>query len=180
MENKNKLFLILFISIILILILIVTLNSGKIDLFIRENIGIYGYPAIFLFCFLCDSIDQPILPEIPAVLGVFYGLKAPYVFLFAAIGISFMGLINFNIGRLVLSKRIVDLKTSKKYSKFYVLFHKYGRFSLLLAALTPLPYITFVWLSGAFGMKFRNFLIFGMIPKTLRLGFYLTLSYLIF
>lgn len=170
MKAKKNIFLVGFICIILALILIVSLNYEKVDSFVEQNVETYGYPAIFIFSFLGDSIDQPIVPEVPAILGVVYGLNVLYVFLIAALGISCMGFINFNVGRKIFSKKIGDLCTTKKYANYCRLFHKYGKWSLLLAGLTPLPYVTFVWLSGAFGMKFRTFFVFGMMAKVLRLG----------
>lgn len=179
MGRGNKLFLVLFISIILVLILIITLNYNQINSFIEKNIETYSYLAIFLFSFLADAIDQPIVPEIPAILGVVYGLDPLSVFFVAVPGLWLISLINFGIGRRFFKKKIGDLCTTKKYTNYCKFFHRYGRWSLLLTALTPLPYVTFVWLSGAFDMKFRNFLVFGMIPKALRLGFFL-LIFLLF
>ena len=143
MKTKNTLFWVLFIGIILILIFIVSLNYNNINSFIEENVGVYGYPAIFIFSFLSDAIDQPIVVEVPAVLGAIYGLDVLNVFLAGALGISLIGFINFNIGRIVFRKRIKDLCNIKKYSNYCRLFYKYGKLSLLLAALTPLPYVTF-------------------------------------
>jgi membrane protein YqaA with SNARE-associated domain len=40
---------------------------------------------------------------------------------------------------------------------------------LLVAAISPIPYVFFVWMSGAFGMKLRDFFYFGAIPRTLRI-----------
>ena len=180
MKAKSNIFWLVFISIVLVLILIVSLNYEKIDSFIGQNVEVYGYPAIFLFSFLSDAIDQPIVPEVPAILGVVYGLNILSVFLIAVLGISCMGFINFYIGRRVFSKKIGDLCTTKKYANYCKLFHKYGKWSLLIAALTPLPYVTFVWLSGAFGMKFRTFFVFGMLAKAFRLGIILLIVSIFF
>ncbi len=179
MNRENELFLVVFISIILILILIVSLNYERIDSFIEKNVEDYGYPAIFIFSFLSDTIDQPIVPEVPTILGVGYRLDPLNVFLTAALGISLIGFINFRIGRRVFSKKIRNLCTTKKYANYCRFFYKYGKWSLLMAALTPLPYVTFVWLSGAFGMKFKTFLVFGTLAKAFRLGFIL-MVYLLF
>lgn len=170
MKTKNKIFWIILIMILVILIYIISINYNQINSFIQENVQIYGYPAIFLFSFLTDAIDQPVVPEVPSVLGVLYGLNVFYVFLIATLGISCIGLINFNIGRKVFRNKVKEFCSTQKNIKYYKLFHKYGKWSLLLAALTPLPYVTFVWLSGAFEMKFRTFFVFGMLAKAFRLG----------
>ena len=170
MDKKNKLFWVLFISTILVLISIITLNYDQINYFIEKNVGVYGYPAVFAFSFLCDIIDQPIIPEAPGVVGVIYGLDILKVFLFGAAGISLVGIINFNIGKRFFKKRLESLCKTKKYANYCRLFYKYGNFALLFAALTPSPYVTFVWLSGAFDMRFRTFFVFGMLGKALRLG----------
>ena len=180
MGREDKLFWVLFISLIIILIFIATLNYDSINNFIEANVETYGYPAIFLFSFLCDAIDQPIVPEVPAVLGVIYKLDVMNVFLTAVLGIWLVSIINFNIGKIVFKKKIKDLFVIKKYAYYCNLFQKYGKLALLLAALTPLPYVTFVWLSGAFGMKFKTFFVFGMIAKSLRLGAILLLFVIVF
>jgi len=177
MDKKTKIFWVLFIGIILVLISIISLNYNSINYFIEQNIQDYGYPAIFLFGFFTDAIDQPIVVEVPATLGVIYGLNILYVFLVAALGVSLIGIINFNVGRIVFSKKIENLCTSKKYAKYCSMFQKYGKLSLLIAALTPVPYVTFVWLSGAFNMRFKDFFVFGMLAKALRLGIILLLGY---
>lgn len=180
MNREDKLFWFLLIAIIAVLIVIITLNYESINSFIEVNVQDYGYPAIFIFSFLCDIVDQPIVPEVPAVLGIGYGLDVLNVFLVAVAGISIIGFINFSIGRRIFRKKIKELCKIDKYANYCKLFYKYGKLSLLLAALTPLPYVTFVWLSGAFDMKFRTFFIFGMMAKALRLGFFLLVGVLFF
>ncbi len=180
MKTKNKIFWVVFITILIVLIYVISVNYDSINSFIKENIGLYGYPAIFLFSFLNDAIDQPIVPEVPAVLGVVYGLDVLFVFLCAVAGISLIGLINFNIGRKIFKKKVEEFCSTKKNKKYYDIFHKYGKWSLLLAALTPLPYVTFVWLSGAFEMKFKTFFVFGMLAKAFRLGVILLIVYIFF
>jgi len=181
MKTKNKIFWVIFIMILVILIYIISINYNQINSFLEENIGVYGYPAIFLFCFLTDAIDQPVVPEVPSMLGVLYGLDIFIVFLFGVAGIWLISLINFNIvGRKIFKNKVEEFCSKTKNQKYYTLFHKYGKWSLLLAALTPLPYVTFVWLSGAFDMKFRTFFVFGMLAKAFRLGIILSIVYIFF
>jgi membrane protein YqaA with SNARE-associated domain len=56
----------------------------------------------------------------------------------------------------------------KGYLKSY---HKYGRYGLLVSALGPIPYVPFCWFSGTFGLSIKNFLLFGIIPRILRILF---------
>jgi membrane protein YqaA with SNARE-associated domain len=179
MKTKNKIFWVIFITILIVLIYTISVNSDSINYFIKANVKTYGYPAIFLFCFLDDTIDQPIVPEIPAILGVVYGLDVLFVFLIGSLGLSYIGLINFNIGRKVFKYKIEEFCSKDKNIKYYKLFQKYGKWSLLIAALTPVPYVTFVWLSGAFGMKFKTFFVFGMLGKVFRLGFALFITVIV-
>lgn len=180
MKTKNKIFWIFLIIILAILITIITINYDQINFFIEQNIGVYGYPAIFFFCMLTDVIDQPIIPEVPSVLGLLYGLDVFFIFLFGVAGIWIMSVINFNIGKRVFKYKIESLSSTSKHRDYCKIFQKYGSLSLFIAALTPLPYVTFVWLSGAFGMKFRTFFVFGMLAKALRLGIFLLIGVLIF
>jgi membrane protein YqaA with SNARE-associated domain len=180
MKRKNKFFWVFFILALLSLISIISLNYDAINFFIEENIHNYGYPAVFIVSFICDMIDQPILPEIPLVIAVSYGLNPFYVFLIGSLGISLIGLINFNIGRKFFRKKIGEICTTKKYFNYCKLFNKYGKICLLFSALSPLPYVTFVWLSGAFNMRFRDFFVLGMLVKTLRLGFFILLGFYVF
>jgi membrane protein YqaA with SNARE-associated domain len=173
MNRKSKIFWTVFLMILVFLILIISLSYNAVNSFIEKNVQAYGYPAVFVFSFLCDIIDQPIVVEIPSVLGVAYGLNVLYVFLFAVSGMSIIGIINFNIGRIFFRNKPSSICSTKKYNNYCRLFNKYGKLSLLIAALTPIPYVAFVWLSGAFGMKFRDFFIFGTLAKAFRLGFFL-------
>lgn len=55
------------------------------------------------------------------------------------------------------------------YRNYCRIFNKYGERALLFSAFI-FPYIIFVWLSGAFQMKFRDFFLYGMIPRMIRTG----------
>lgn len=180
MKTRNKVFWVVFFIILITIIYIISVNYQEVNSFIEENIHIYGYPAIFLFAALADIVDQPIIPEIPSILGMLYGLNILFIFLFAVAGIWIMSIINFNIGKRVLKERLESVCGTNRYTDYCRIHNKYGKLALLLAALTPLPYVSFVWISGAFGMKFRDFFIFGMLAKILRLGSFLLLAYWIF
>jgi len=179
MQRRNKIFLVLFLLIVVTLILIVVLNLEYFNYLIQSNIKTYGYPAVFSFSFLSDVIDQPIGPEIVASFGAIFGLNILYVFLLASFGSLCISLINFYGSRTFLSNRVKNSFTSQQHGKHLELFKKYGKFSLVLAALTPVPYVLFVWLSGSYGMKLRDFFLYATLPRTFRIGFVLWVLYII-
>ena len=56
-----------------------------------------------------------------------------------------------------------------KYKKIKNRYLKYS-FIVPIAALTPVPYVPICWISGIFKMNKFKFLIYAMIPRTIRLG----------
>lgn len=180
MNRKHEIFLLLFVLLVLSLFLIVLLNYDYLKDVISKDIETYGYPAVFIFSFLCDLLEQPISSEIPAAAGYLLGLNIFFVF-FVSISASWSAsLINFYFGRKVLSKKLVSYCSTEKHKKYCKLFYKYGNLAIFIAAVTPVPYVTFCWISGAFNMKLRNFFVFGLLGKALRTGIILWLAYLAF
>lgn len=176
MKRKNQLFLVLFLLIIINIFLVVLLNINYFKEVIQSIVEIYGYPAIFVLAIILDLIEQPIGPEIPAIVGIVLGMNFYLVYLIASMGTILAGLINLYVGKNILRKRIVNSCSVSKHKKYCIFFSKYGKFSLFLASITPIPYVVFVWISGAFLMKTRDFFIFGLIPRLFRLAVILFLA----
>ena len=169
--KNNKLFWFLFIMAILVLFAIIYINLGFFQNIMVRGITTFGYPAIFIFIFIIDLFESPFNPELIASLGVILGLNVLLVFIFAATADFLGGLTSFYIGRKYLSTKVMNsCSTNKNYQKYCKFFYKYGRLALLVAMLTPLPNIIFVWLAGSFQMRLRDFIIFGSLPGILRIG----------
>jgi membrane protein YqaA with SNARE-associated domain len=45
---------------------------------------------------------------------------------------------------------------------------KHGRLTMLIAALTPLPYVIFCWIAGIFKLPRSDFIFYGMFARILR------------
>ena len=88
------------------------------------------------------------------------------------IGTIIASILNYMIGRSFYDHVCRDGRCDRYVS----LYHKHGRYGLMLAALGPIPYVPFCWFSGAFGMKPRRFLYFGIIPRIIRIA---VVSYII-
>ena len=170
MKKKNKIFLLIFLLIVVALFVLFAVNYQFLKPIVEDKIVTYGYPAIFVFSLLADSLEQPFGPEIPASLGVIFGLNIFYVFIASVIG-SFIGsFVSFYFGRNFLHEKFQQACVLTEHKNHCRLFQKYGKLSLFIAAVSPIPYVFFCWLSGAFYMKASTFFFYGLIPRALRIG----------
>lgn len=167
MKLRNKIFFIIAILIIIAIAVYVFYNLNNIKTSAGTYILIYGYPAILLFSFLSELIDQPIGPETIGSLGVALGLNVFFVFILAIAGGWASNLVGFNFGRKYLSSKLMNSCYVGEYKSYCRLFEKYGKWSLLFSAIL-FPYIIFIWISGAFQMKTKDFFWYGMIPRMIR------------
>jgi membrane protein YqaA with SNARE-associated domain len=179
MKRRNQIILILFAMIMIVLALLVIINTENVELMVRQGIQKYGLGGVLFFSFIADLFMQPFGPEMPGLFAILANLKFPNIYLATVIGSTLGGLVSFFIGRHFLLQRINIICQIGKYKNYCKLFSKYGRWGLLLAAITPIPFVLFCWLSGAFHMKIKNFVIFGLVPRAFRIGFYLGLAWVI-
>ncbi len=177
---KNKA-LITFLVIILTIILIISLSPHYFGTIIKQNIKEHSYLAIFVFTFISDFIDQPLGPDLVAVIGVFFKLSIVYIFLCSLLGTWSVSLVNYYLGKRFLSNNIENLHESKRYKKTYDFLKKHGDFGLFLSAALPIvPYTICTWFAGAFKMKIKHFFLYGMLPKVIKTGLILLIFYLVY
>ena len=178
MKLKNNWGLFIFIIIILLGI-IISFNIDFIQKFLEKNISTYNYFGIFFFSFLADFISQPIGPEVPGSIALIFNLNFNYTFLFVLIGSYLGSFISYFIGKNLLHSKISIFYKKKSREKYYKIFRKHGKFGLLLASISPVPYVPFCWLAGAFKIRIIDFIIFGLIPRTIRIWIVLFLINLV-
>jgi len=155
-----------FIFYVLVLILAIFIYFNQI--YFKTLISTYIYEfelfGIFIFSFLADVLFQPIGPEVPALIGVFFNLN-----LMGIIGVTLLGsylasMLNYSLSRQIL------FRNQKKYSDkgYRKLIKKYGKFGVSIAAITPVPWVPFCWFAGR-NLKLRNFILYGLVPRTFRI-----------
>jgi len=170
MERKNEIILVVFFMVVVAFSIYVLWSLDFFYNLIEGYVRRFGLVAVFFLSLLADAIEKPIGPEAVDILAVLFGLNVLAVFLLSALGSFFGGLIGFYVGKYFLSDKIAASCSVGKYEKYCRFFMKYGRLGLAVGALTPLPYVTFCWFSGAFHLKVRDYLIFGFLPRALRIG----------
>lgn len=180
MRFRGNYRLITFFMIVIIIALLIGFNIDYTKSLIDKYILIYGYYAVFGFGFLADFIMQPIGPEVPAILGLIFGLSFYSVFWIVLLGSYFGSVTSYFVGRIFLSNNISNFCKKESRKKHCKMFRKYGKFALLIACLSPVPYVLFCWLAGAFKMSFFDFIIYGLIPRAFRIFIVLFLFGLFF
>jgi len=168
-KQQRRLIILIFILILVNIIFFVILNRNYLEGIIEIYVQKYGLIAILILSLLADSMDQPIGPEVPASLGVVFGLNIFLVVLFSVVGSWIASVINYYIGKGYFSDYLKKSYDEEKYNKYSNMFKKYGGWAVFLAAVSPVPWTLFCWLAGSFKMKLKRFFAWGLIPRIFRI-----------
>jgi membrane protein YqaA with SNARE-associated domain len=155
----------LYIAVLIFVVAFFTVLHDEIIAFVSQ----YGYTSIFVTSFLTDMFLQPIGPDVPLVAGILGKLNIVLAFTAAWGGSTIASIIGYRLGHIWGVYGFRELYGEKAYKKWSRLYHKRGKLVLLVASLTPVPYVPFCWLSGAFSLSKLNFFLYGILPRGIRL-----------
>ena len=153
----------------LVILIYVIFNYGNLSEQIKGIISDYGYFGMFFISFLVDILFQPLGPELPLTAGLISGLNPLATIFLVMLGSGIASFFGYFIGRKYGELGIKRLYGNKIYSKWCKYYHRYGKITLTLAALTPLPYVPFCWFSGILNMRLRTFFFFAILPRFIRI-----------
>lgn len=142
--------------------------------FIENRLVSWGYIGFLLIIFLIEALPQPFLSAlIPFTTGVILNFNVIYLFWITVIGAIFANYAAYFLG-LSLEESAISLFIKKeKYEKSLAWFNKYGKKSISLLALSPLPF--FPMLGGVFKMSFLEFTKYAIIPRIIHYLVFLSL-----
>jgi len=171
MKNKLKSTIIIavLLGLMIGIVLLVYFNLDYLNDVVKNYVKKYGLIGILVLGFFSDLLEQPIGPEVSASLGVLFGLNLVLVVIFSVIGSYIGSTVNYFIGKKYLSSEVKQAFDNGDYKRWHKLFYKYGGLALALAAISPIPWVAFCWLAGSFKMKFRQFVLYGLIPRAARI-----------
>ncbi|MFC1690915.1 YqaA family protein [Nanoarchaeota archaeon] len=180
-ENPRNIRIIEVISVIIFLIFMgifvyVLFNYRQLEVTIKESIGTYGYLALFLSSFLTDLLGQPLSPDVALITGILLGFNIFIVIMIISFGSYLASLMSYSLGITYGEKAVKVIFGFEKYSKWKNFFRRFDKIALALAAMTPVPYVLMCWISGIFRVRIRDFLLFALIPRTIR---YIIIAYVI-
>lgn len=172
MRLKRK--IIRFIGFLLIVaiaasFLYILLNHEDLRTTLSREIEAYGPIGLVISGFVIDLFGGPIGPEVSITSGLLTGMSVGAVVLFTFLGSIIGTLVNYAFGRFVLGYGAEQALTQRKFEKWQRLFIRHRRISMLLGALTPVPYEVVCILAGIFKVRLTEYIIFTIGGRFIRI-----------
>jgi membrane protein YqaA with SNARE-associated domain len=167
----------IIVSLIFIWGIYLAINYEETEHYIEDNIQNYGMLALFIFVFIIELLPQVLSPDFSLIWAIGLGMDA-YLAVIVTIIASIIGSISaFLIGYHYGFHTIAPFFKQKTVEETLRFWHKYGKWFVLAAGTIPLPIPYYPLFFGALRMKKMEFVLWGIIPRSI--GFIVTglLSY---
>lgn len=157
------------VSLFVLAIFIYSLfNVGNIEnSVLRYSLNPIG---IILLTGFLDSFPNFVSSFFVMVSATNSGMSLNLAIFLGIIGSTFGSFIGLAIGKRYLFSIVKIFFKDKKIKKTINGMNNYGRVFVFLAAISPFPYLPMVF--GAMGIRWREFLIWGMLPRACAFIFY--------
>lgn len=128
----------------------------------------YGLPALGLFSYT-EAIFHPI-PVDPMLVGmVALQYWHPFtIFIIATVTSSLGGITSYILGKSLGKPVVMKFITEERFQQGEQLIHKWGILSILISAITPIPFKVVTWLAGILRMHFLTFFLAQTIGRAIR------------
>ncbi len=159
---------IIFIILVVAIFIAILLFYGTLKGNILSLISTYGYFMLFIMIYFLELLFQPIAADLPIFATILAGANVYWIMAAVLLGSYAASITNYIFGRLYGKIGLKEIITEKKYEKWKKYYDKYGKAVLFIAAVTPVPYAPLCWMVGMFKMKKRDFIVYGLLPRTIR------------
>jgi len=126
-------------------------------------VGVYGFIGLFFIGFILELVPQFLSPHLGLIITIYFGLSPWKAILFVILGSLLGSSISFWIGKNQGKAVAYSFVATRDAKRFEELIAKYGPAVVLIAAISPLPYLPMI--AGALDIKWKSFLFFGIIPR---------------
>jgi uncharacterized membrane protein YdjX (TVP38/TMEM64 family) len=162
-----------FIGIVLLIFFsYIILNYSAIEKvandFLKTQIGVWGYFAIFASVLILELVPQPFFSSLfPLITGLVFNLNVIYLVSLVVVTSVIANYMAYFIGRHYGDSMAYYLISKKNYELSIKWFERHGMKIIAILALTPLPY--FPVMGGIFKMTFKEFTYYAIIPRILNI-----------
>jgi|GEM_PF-1987851 len=172
MTHKRKIFQI--VGTILLLILLVAflgtvVYHEQIKAELAQEIQAYGAIGCLLGGFIADTFGGPMGPEWPVIAGILAGIKLPTALAMTTLGSVLATIAVYWVGFAFGEVGAREIFTVERYERWQRVFLRNRRVTMVLAALTPVPYVTCCLIAGIFKMRTWEYFVFTILPRALRI-----------
>lgn len=167
MERKKFLEVVTFMFVLFFIVLFVLsiIYKSDIEIFLGSNLESSGGIILLIIGFLIELIPNYLSPHIAIVNAYVLDISLRVTITYLLIGTILGSLLGFFIGKTYGVEFADDFVSREKISKIKKTMNEKGRWGVLLAALSPVPYLPIVL--GAIRLSWKNFIIFGIIPRSI-------------
>ena len=173
MTTKRKIFQIIG-AILLLIIFAAFLGTifyyEEIKGELAREIQVYGSIGLILGGFIADTFGGPLGPEWPVIAGILAGIKLPTALFMTSLGSVLATIVMYWVGFAFGEVGAREIFTVERYERWQRVFLRNRRVAMVLAALTPVPYVTCCLIAGIFKMKLWEYLVFTIIPRMFRIA----------
>lgn len=137
---------------------------------LNEEIRVYGQIGLFIAAFIVDTIGGPLGPEVPVVGGLLAGINLSTVLYMTALGSAAASLLVYSVGYLFGEYGALHFTSKENFTYWKHKFSRHRRLTLVLGALTPVPYVTICLIGGVFRMRAWEFIVFAVGARIVRVA----------
>jgi len=158
----------IFIISLIIFIGLIFLNFNYfekyISSFIESHLSNWGLLGFFIIIFLLESVPQPFISALAILFtGSLLGFDFLTLFYITITGGIFANYVAYFLGLSLGNSTVGLFINQNNYEKSVIWFNKYGKKTISLLALTPLPYFPII--GGIFKMSLKEFTTYAIIPR---------------
>lgn len=139
-------------------------NYDRVHALATQYILSYGLVAIFVLSLFFDLFPQYLSAH--ALILIAAGLSRNNLFIVSLVVLAatfLASLIGFAIGKYLEEEFFQELFGKENYKKIVKGMKKQGKWYVAISAVSPLPYIPILF--GALNMAWKDFVIYGIIPR---------------
>jgi membrane protein YqaA with SNARE-associated domain len=175
--RKKRVIEIISILIIGVIFLLSYLFKDQLAYWIGKEVEIYGLVIIFFLAFMLEIIPQYLGPHVLIVEARILEIPLTEIYITIIIGSLLGSILAFEIGK-KFGKRIIKKYSSKEfYKKLKEKTKQYGKWVMVIAGISPIPYLPIVF--GSLEIKRKDFFLYGIIPRMIGYLLFSALMYFV-
>jgi len=176
--NKKKLLLtitVLFAIAFTTVFVLSIIYSSEIEVLLGANLQSYGGTILFLLSLLIEFIPNYLSPHLGILNAYALNLNLDTTIAFILLGSVTGSLLGFELGKVYGVKLADNFVSIKRINQIEKALNDKGRWGVLMASVSPVPYFPIVL--GSVKLSWKNFIIFGVLPRSIGI---ILLSWIVF